>query len=287
MAGKGNGTTQYERADAAVTAPVNYSYAFWYKPDHVPNQVNTRQPFGWRNDDAPATNFDATFSWDFPDSTIYKAATHRVNAGSYVRCQILSSPAANVWHHIAVTYDGVNIKIYLNGKLENTVAAAPQSVTHNPIICWGAYNASTGFDTAFIAHGCVWSVALTAAEVDSLYNCTDPTTIQNASILSYVPLDAASDETIGPNFTNSGMTFNTTYFFGMTGGAALGGPTPAMYMINPTGGFAVGGPGFSVQYQFNMTGGFALGGEGFESFLILGNGSFVMQEGRGSAQTKR
>lgn len=37
----------------------------------------------------------------------------------------VTAPSANQWHHVAGTYDGTNIKIYLNGVLRTTTASSP------------------------------------------------------------------------------------------------------------------------------------------------------------------
>jgi Concanavalin A-like lectin/glucanases superfamily len=36
----------------------------------------------------------------------------------------VTAPSANQWHHVAGTYDGTNIRVYLNGILRNTVASS-------------------------------------------------------------------------------------------------------------------------------------------------------------------
>ncbi len=292
MAALGNGTTQYQLSAAAITAPTSYTYCFWYLPAAAATSGGaTRQPVGISSV-APGLTFDATFAWSFPDAAIFKAATHRVNGGSYVRCQIASVPPSAVWIHIAVTYDGTNIKIYLNGVLENTVACGQQSVANAPSITLNAYSSTVGFDNSPVAMFTMWNIALTAAQVKELAAGILATTIENGAIISHVPCNAASDETIGPNMVNNGCTFNGTHFIGSTGGIGFGGANfaePAVYSEAMSGGIALGGAniGPSMHYRFGMSGGIALGGRKMDDRLLLGNGSFVMAEDRGSALTEK
>ncbi|MBI2675044.1 MAG: LamG domain-containing protein [Candidatus Aenigmarchaeota archaeon] len=75
----------------------------------------------------------------------------------------------NTWHHIVGTYDSINLKIYVDGVLKNTV---PQTgnidTTTDPVrIGWG-------YDNSYAWKGVIdnvriWNRALTADEVASLY----------------------------------------------------------------------------------------------------------------------
>jgi hypothetical protein len=291
MAAVGNGTTQYNRAGTTITAPTSYTYAFWYFPLAAAGTGSTRQPVGISNDNAPALDFDATFAWSHPTGTVFKAATHRVSGSAYFRCQIVSTPPFGVWIHLAVTYDGTNLKVYLNGVLENTVACGTQNVGNAPLITTNSYSPTTGFDNSPMAQFTMWNIALTAAEIKELAAGISGATIQTGSIISHFPMNAASDETIGPNMVNTGTTFNGTHFIGSTGGIGLGGgnfPEPIIYHETMSGGIALGGANIvpKMHYTFGMSGGIMLGGQKMEDFLQLGNGAFVMKTNRGVAQSQ-
>lgn len=96
----------------------------------------------------------------------------------------------------------------------------------------------------------------------------------------------------GVGFGGENMVCPATYNWLTQGGVGFGGEnvsSPATYNFLPTGGFAIGGPNLSspTQYSVLMTGGIGLGGDGLDTFVMIGNGSFVMLENRGQAQTKR
>lgn len=329
MAAKGNGSSQYSRT-GTLTYPTTYTYAFFYKASAAPNTTDTKIPFGMVSDEVGAYNGDVhtCFIWSFPDSTVYKAAIHRVGGGADYRCQISGTPANGVWIHIAVVFNGTQLKVYLNGALNNTVSATTNAPpTHSPRLTVLSYDGTVGYDDSYIAQLTVWNTVLTDAQIAELGAGIDPTTIANANIVSNFPMNADSDETVGPNFVDTGATFNATYFVGSTGGPALGGATPditTVYTWEPTGGIALGGNmqttitvttsggiglGGDMQspatyiweatggmafggnmlspaiYTITATGGIAIGGDGLDVFVQLGNGSFVMQEGRGEAET--
>ncbi len=78
---------------------------------------------------------------------------------------------ANKWYHVVGTYDGANLKIYLDGNLDNFAAYVSASIpTNNDSLIIGGY-----YSTDFVANGViddvrVYNRALTAAEVKQLYN---------------------------------------------------------------------------------------------------------------------
>jgi hypothetical protein len=77
------------------------------------------------------------------------------------------------WHHIALTYDGVNRKMYLNGELIQTLATTSWSGVANMTLSLGKNNhsnASEGCDCHISNFKLYWQTALEASEVRKLYN---------------------------------------------------------------------------------------------------------------------
>ncbi|MEI7802128.1 MAG: LamG-like jellyroll fold domain-containing protein [Bacteroidota bacterium] len=81
----------------------------------------------------------------------------------------------NVWYHAAVTYDGANWKIYLNGNLEATLAVnrTPQSASIQQAAIGSALSstgAAAGFFNGRIDEVRIWNTAKTQAEIQSNIN---------------------------------------------------------------------------------------------------------------------
>jgi len=242
MSATGDGISDFMAS--AVLAPVtSYSYAFWYLPDHVPNTVDTRQPFSMTNHDAPEGTYDVTFVWDYPDAAVYKGTTHRESGGTYKRCQIASTPGSGQYVHIAVTYDATNIKMYYKGALEATTAAATPATSRDPNINVCSWSSTVAFDTASIAELCVWNTGLTAANIKSLADGAVPNTIANGNVIFYHTLNTGASTTTGPALTNNGATLNVSHILGSTGGIVYSGvstTTTTVYSLTNAGGMVFG-----------------------------------------------
>jgi hypothetical protein len=68
------------------------------------------------------TDGSATSSYTIDITESTDIASIRVYAGSYTACSGTSTFTDNKWHYIVGTYDGSYIKIYVDGKLENSCA---------------------------------------------------------------------------------------------------------------------------------------------------------------------
>ena len=94
----------------------------------------------------------------------------------------------NMWTHVATTFDGTTLRVYVNGAQVNTAARSGTIVaTSNPLIIGG--NANDGIPntaqdlfTGVIDDLCIYNRALTPTELASGNDCTDtPTTTTTAS----------------------------------------------------------------------------------------------------------
>ena len=86
--------------------------------------------------------------------------------------QATTTPIAHKWYHVVGTYDGSNVKIYVNGTLENTVAytSTPLSTASNFQIgrWYGNYN--DYYTNGVIDQVRIFDSAPTQTEVTALYN---------------------------------------------------------------------------------------------------------------------
>ena len=120
--GSGSGTL-VDLGDQAVFQLPVYSWSMWVKGTMAPtcNAGSNGQPM-WNAD----SQFN--FAWQHNSCAFYKAAAH--TDGTWRSAQIQSPMSAGVWYHIAGTYDGANLRVYLNGVLEATTAhGAPLTAT--------------------------------------------------------------------------------------------------------------------------------------------------------------
>ena len=93
----------------------------------------------------------------------------------------------NNWHHLVMTYNGANIKLYVDGILSATQShTAAMNIAGNSGISIGESNQANGYwghTDGKLDDIAIWNRALTQAEITTLYNGTNPTTC----LPSYVP----------------------------------------------------------------------------------------------------
>lgn len=77
---------------------------------------------------------------------------------------------ANTWYHIAATYDGANVKIYIDGALDTTTAVTGAIDTNSNDVLMGALTSSTEPFDGYIDSVKIYSSDLTAAQVLENYN---------------------------------------------------------------------------------------------------------------------
>jgi len=88
--------------------------------------------------------------------------------------QIISSiaPMINTWYHIAATYDGSQIKLYINGNLENSLNISGTLNTYSPKrelqIGWD--NSQGDFLNGKLDEIGIWTRSLSQFEISDLYN---------------------------------------------------------------------------------------------------------------------
>ena len=79
--------------------------------------------------------------------------------------------AINTWYHVAGTYDGTNLKVYVNGVLDRTLAYTGNFIsTAYELKIGGGLSNNTEYFPGSISDVRLWSVARTAAEISASYN---------------------------------------------------------------------------------------------------------------------
>jgi hypothetical protein len=107
---------------AALGTPTTYSWALWVKGDTAPSgAASPTERFPLYLDPG---NDAAAFAWDHNNSSFQQAFYARQSGGAYKACKIATALSANVWYFVAGTFDGSNLRVYLNGAPSATTACS-------------------------------------------------------------------------------------------------------------------------------------------------------------------
>jgi hypothetical protein len=132
------------------------------------------------------------------------------------------------WNHLLMNYDGINIKLYVNGSLVGTTPYTTNVGIGN------TSNAAFGrqfvpgypyYTVGSIDDGAIWNRALTDQEITNLYNgnvCYEYITVTdtlviNTGITGYNPITYMNTLKIWPNPTNDQITIDAGNLSTMTG----------------------------------------------------------------------
>ena len=80
----------------------------------------------------------------------------------------------NTWYHVAVTYDLVNVKFYINGTLNNTVPLSTVTPANSNPVGIGVASDITDFFGGKLDDIGIWNRPLTPCEINELYTATVP-----------------------------------------------------------------------------------------------------------------
>jgi len=105
----------YASAAALTLASGNgYAYSLWAK-------------YNWGSEDSldtePVIAGTAGFVWASGNTLYHKSAYHQLTDTSYVTTPMTGTLSANTWYHIAATYNGNTISLYLDGVFQSSNTA--------------------------------------------------------------------------------------------------------------------------------------------------------------------
>ena len=119
-----------------------------------------------------------------------------------------------VWSNIVSTFDGINIKIYLNGILKATQSFNQSMNIPNNNLVFGSWDNPTTpvIQTRQLDDIGIWNRALTQQEITNLYNSVSSneclTMTINTGVLSTTPVTYTSSVNIYPNPANDQITID-------------------------------------------------------------------------------
>lgn len=171
----------------AANMQTAYSFHIMAKGSLAPTTGAFRDVFGLRNNFAGGSNPDSGFRWDH-STTIGSAQTahQRESGGTYRSAHVGATLSGGVWYSICETWDGTTMKIYIDGALDNSIAAAaPFNGTFYVNIlaqeCDSANGFSARWTTGQVGDAAMWNVALDGDEIVSLAKGFSPRLIRPAS----------------------------------------------------------------------------------------------------------
>ena len=186
-----DGTDDYMSASAVLSTGTTMSWSLWMK---------TTDTSGWSG--IISSNVDPGYdSWIFRRNTddTYEWV---VDWGSHSEF-----PAAavedNKWHHVAGTYDGTTIKLYLDGVLYDSDSESSHDIACTGIYL-GTYDVSSTlvyFYGGYLCNVGLWSSALTQAQVKSIMwkNYANLTSSETTNLVSWWNLSADANDLHGSN----------------------------------------------------------------------------------------
>jgi hypothetical protein len=162
------------------------------------------------------------------------------NGGTWYNTNSVATPTLNVWQHVAATWDGTVVSIYVNGVLSGTTTPAISTLgnaSNNPV--WLGGNTWNEYFTGNIDEVRVWNVARTQCDINTYKNCEIPTTatglianyhfnqgVDGGTNTSITTLTDASASAFTGTLTNMTLTGTTSNWVAQ-GGVTTGSITPA------------------------------------------------------------
>jgi len=92
-------------------------------------------------------------------------------------------PSQNVWYNIVGTYDGSNVKIYIDGVLKGTLSASGNINSNAELLMLGdsGYGGFSSLLNGYLDEVSIYSRGLTQSEVTSIYNSGVPNDVSTIS----------------------------------------------------------------------------------------------------------
>ncbi len=232
-----NGSNQVNVPYNAALNPSTFTIEAWAKPEVLPpSGVWVSAVIGNRYDGGGGARYGVILSLDWTGKWSIV-----IGNGEWQQVTSSSNVVLSQWTHIAATYDGANLKLYINGVLEGTPPATGGFVP-NPSSQFSIGNYNDGSSYYFngkIDEVRLWNVARSQADIQTNMNKT-LTPASEPALVAYYNFDQISPATALPDLAggdNNGTLVNSPawtpaawnygYPYMTTGTAAATGVTTA------------------------------------------------------------
>jgi hypothetical protein len=157
------------------------------------------------------------------------------------------------WSHVAATYDGSLMTIYINGKVAGTAAHTGNIIPQQSALSVGSRNNATQFFTGGVDELKIWNIALTSAEIrDSLH-----TRIENAAspnLMAYYRFDESGSGVADVSGNCNALILDGAVAFSSSP-FPLGKPMVSSQFITSAASYIFGSTNFALNYNtFTGTG---------------------------------
>ncbi|MBN2745989.1 MAG: T9SS type A sorting domain-containing protein [Bacteroidales bacterium] len=125
-------------------------------------------------------------------------------------------PVFGKWYHIALTYDGAVLKLYVDGILKNSVSVATTIKLNSVPVSFGSDNGSQKFFKGAIDEVQIWNTALNEVEIDAikdnyLTSTNLPSSLDWSDLKAYWSFDEATESYLiedKSDYSNDGELYN-------------------------------------------------------------------------------
>ena len=127
---------------------------------------------------------------------------------------------ADQWYHIALSSNGTNVGLYVNGQFVENIAGAIQTYSSTGDLYISSSHVSSVYAEHILSNFKAFDVALTAAQVADLYNNPEkvvPTGVDNTALKLWLPMQEGAGTTAydGSGNGNHGTISGATYVNGV------------------------------------------------------------------------
>ena len=138
-------------------------------------------------------SFEYSHGWTFRYGSANRSLNFNMGGGegvNWINCIADNVLTLNTWQHVAATYDGTNIKIYVNGIQVATQSFAGGVTNADEDLCIGTINnpADMRYMTGKIDEVRIWSAVRTAEEIsDNVHH-----SVTSSNLVAYYKMDGGS-----------------------------------------------------------------------------------------------